>query len=302
MNLKPRLTKYSLFYIRCMYGANVYMKKKQKISELYRCAEIFDTHGHINASKWIRFVAKNLEKNKPSDYHKDYLEILDAFKSDICKDDFIKSVHAEIELILGTVLNEQREQKFNKILIQSWPLIHNWRQTQDNINSIQRLLITGNNPDDLEKNYYVLLFIYMLEVEGSFDDIIRTLYILALASRKRRIQYQKIFNKRLCDIKTEFINLGFSDILLRRWDDGHLRNSIAHARFSFDKQTGKMNFIDIHPWSNKKVYDESFSIKDFSEKLRMIAEVSHIFTDFIMLLRILDLIKYKWVVKSKQFG
>jgi len=84
------------------------------------------------------------------------------------------------------------------------------------------------------------------------------------------------------------------------WEDGHLRNSIAHARFSFDKETGKMNFVDILPWTNKTVYSESFSLQEFSQRMKMIAEVSHIFTDFIMLLRILDLIKHKWVGKPKK--
>jgi len=100
-------------------------KKKQLIKELRHCAEIFDVHGHSNTSSWIRFVTKNLEENWPSDYHKDFLEILDAFKSDICKDDFSKRIHDQIELILGMAINVQRERRFNKILVQSWPLIHN---------------------------------------------------------------------------------------------------------------------------------------------------------------------------------
>lgn len=201
---------------------------------------------------------------------------------------------------MGTVLTVKRERRFNKILIQSWPLIHSWRKTRENISSILRLFIEKDKLNIVEKKFYALLFIYLLEVEGSFDDIIRTLYILALASRNRRIQYQKIFNKKLSEIKTDLVQLGFSDIFFMGWEDGHLRNSIAHAHFSFDKETGKMNFVDIRPWTNETVYNEFFSLQEFSQRMKMIAEVSHIFTDFIMLLRILDLIKHKWVGKPKK--
>jgi len=84
------------------------------------------------------------------------------------------------------------------------------------------------------------------------------------------------------------------------WEDGHLRNAFAHAHFSFDRETRKINFVDILPWINKTVYDESFTLQEFSQKLKMVAEVSHIFTDFIVLLRILDLIKHKWVGKPRK--
>lgn len=276
------------------------MKKKQRIDELKLCANIFELHGHVNTSSWIRFVTKNLEENRISDYHKDYLEILYAFKSDVSKDDFSRSIHDEIDLILGTALNVQRERRFNRILVQSWPLIHNWRKTRDNINSIRENLMGNEKADAVEKNFYVLLFLYLLEVEGSFDDIIRTIYILVLASKNRRINYQRIYNKRLREVKTELVKLGFSNTFFRGWEDGHLRNAIAHARFSFDKETGKMNFVDIIPGTNKIVYNKDFTFQEFAQRGKMVVVVAHIFTSFIMLIRILDLVKYKWVGKPQK--
>ncbi len=271
------------------------MKKRITIiNELRISSQIFNIHGHDKTSQWIKFIANNLENDSTSDYKQDFFDTLDAYKSDICKDEYSEKVYEEINLILGTSLNVQRESKFHKILLESYPLFKNLSPTSKKINKIGELFLEEYNSGAIEKSFYLSTFTYLLQVEGSYDDIIRILYILILASKNKKIQYEKIFNMKLGDIKRSFRKHGYSDIIFLAWDNGHLRNAIAHARFNFDIKTDKMSFSDFNLRKNKEVYNKSYNLQDFSKKILMIDIVYHIFSDFIILLRIFDNIKHKW--------
>lgn len=267
--------------------------KKQIVKELRLSADLFKSHGHIYTSRWITFIADNYEKNRLTDYQKDYRDVLDAFKSEVCKDDFTKKVHNEIDRVLGTALNVQREAGFNKILLKTYALIHDYVVIRKNIMSINQMLSEKYETGDIEKSFYVLCFQYLLEIEAGFENIIRVLYALVQSAKREHIIYREIFTKPLKDIEKE---MG-SEVFFLGWDNGHLRNAIAHAHFTFDEKEKRMNFVDTKPWNNKKVYEKSLSFEEFRRKGKMISEVTHIFIDYIMLIRLLDLIKHKWIGK-----
>lgn len=268
--------------------------KKQTLLELRQSAEFFESHRHTNTSSWIRFIANNYEKNQLSDYYKDYLDVLDAFKIEVGTDDFTKKVYKEIDSILWTAINIQREFRFNKILLETYPLIYDYIKVQNNIRKITEIYIEKYKSGDIEKSFYILSFLYLLEVESAFENVVRVLYALNLAAQNKVIKFQNIFTKPLKQIKEEFS----SETLFLGWDDGHLRNAIAHAHFIFDDKNKRMNFFDVFQLENKIVYNKSYSLEEFSQKAKMIGEVTHIFIDYIFLLRILDLIKHKWVHKK----
>jgi hypothetical protein len=257
------------------------MKHKiQTVQELKQSAGFFKSHGHVNTSRWISFIADNYERNQLSDYYKDYLDVLDAFKSDVCRDNFTRKV--------------QRESHFNKILLKTYPLIHDYVDVQKNIRKITEIFQEKYKSGDIEKSFYILSFLYLLEVESGFENIIRVIYALNLAAQDKPIRYEELFTKRLKEIQRELD----SKVFFLGWEDGHLRNAIAHAHFKFDENENKISLFDIDPWQNRRTYEKSFSFGDFIQKARMIGEVTHIFIDYIVLLRIMDLIKHKWLRKK----
>jgi len=269
--------------------------RTRTVQELKQSAEFFESHRHINTSRWIRYIADNYERNQLSDYYKDYLDVLDAFKSDVCKDDFTRKVHDEMSLVLGTAIKVQRELRFNKILLRTYPLIHEYVEIQENVRKITEIFREKYKSGDIEKSFYILSFLYLLEVESGFENVVRILYALVLAAQNKSIRYKEIFAKRLKGIQRE---LG-SEVFFLGWDDGHLRNAIAHAHFKFDENEKRMSFFDIDPVENRKLYEKSLNFEEFTQKARMIGEVTHIFIDYIMLLRIMDLIKHKWLRKKQ---
>ena len=266
--------------------------KKQTVQELRQSAETFQSHGHTNTASWIGFIADNYEQNRLSDYHKDYLDVLDAFRSEVGRDDFTREVHDEIGHVLEKAIQVQRESRFNKILLETYPLIHEYVEVRNNIIKITEILTEKYRSGDIEKSFYVLSFLYLLEVESGFENVVRTLYALELATQKQPIQYEKVFTKHLKQIKKEID----SKTLFLGWEDGHLRNAIAHAHFTFNEKDKRMNFFDIY--KNRRIYEESFSLEEFRQKAKMIGEVTHIFIDYIMLLRLLDLIRHKMIRKT----
>jgi hypothetical protein len=274
---------------------NKRLSKTEIVEDLKKTAEIFDGHRHFSTSKWVRYIARNLEEDQFSDYKKDFFDVMDAFKNDVCMGNPVSGkIFSEIESVLGIALS-QGTTRFHETLLQSYPLIQNWRKLRENAASINKIFLEKYSSHNFEECYYLSLFMYLLEVEGSFDDIVRILYILVLAAKnEKQIDYQQIFNKKLSDVKKDLVSLGFSDVFFNGWDDGHLRNAIAHAHFSFDEKTQTMTFSDFTPWDNKQVYEKSFTLDDFLQKAKMIADVAHIFTDFIILLRVWDIIKFKW--------
>jgi hypothetical protein len=275
------------------------MRKSQIVEQLLRISKVFISHGHTKTSKWIDFIAENVNNDGPSDYLQDYKDVVQSLETEISTNRTSRQIQEEISRIIGTKLyadaiakNVPESPSFSKVLLDSEGSLQRWGMTLDHLGTIEEFAIRTYKEGRIKESFYLLCFSYMLDIGGSYEEILRILYCLTLTSRNLTMP-KDIFNRRLRNrkgtgIEDEMKRLGVSDALFKFYFHGHLRNSIAHSRFSYDISTQRMSFYDI---------SEGFRIRlSFMELVEIshgIREVSHIFTDYIHLLRIRDLIKSK---------
>ncbi len=78
-------------------------------------------------------------------------------------------------------------------------------------------------------------------------------------------------------------------VLFDGWEDGHVRNAIAHCRFWYDEKERKMRFSDFNP-KTKQRWEKSFSIEEFGELYHRLDDTCHIFIHLLFLLRVAQLV------------
>ncbi len=168
-----------------------------------------------------------------------------------------------------------------------FPLFESISNSAKNIDVIGSVFLQA--PElTLKKRYYGICILYLLHVEGIFDDSMRILYVLKKAADGQDVSLKKVLKKSLSGLRRQFRQMG-AGLLFDGWNK-HLRNAIAHAHFWYNDRTQKMSFQDIHPVTGKVVYDEDLNYKDFAEYYSKIDDVCSLMDHFFMLIRIRDLI------------
>jgi hypothetical protein len=111
------------------------------------------------------------------------------------------------------------------------PLFENRRKSEDTIRQIASLFRGGTNP---YQRFLLLCFAYVMAFEGVFDETARFILILAGISRRQTISYSDIAELSYSAIRTrlEAIDQDSARVIFKG-DEYHLRNSIAHGRFSY---------------------------------------------------------------------
>jgi hypothetical protein len=124
-------------------------------------------------------------------------------------------------------------------------LFESRRKSEDTIRQIASLFRAGTNP---YQRFLLLCFTYVMAFEGVFDETARFILILAGISRRQTISYSDIAELSYSVIRTRLE--AFDQDLARVIFEGHenhLRNSIAHGRFSYQAARDTMIFEDLDP-------------------------------------------------------
>ncbi|MBI2184323.1 MAG: hypothetical protein HYU39_05115 [Thaumarchaeota archaeon] len=134
--------------------------------------------------------------------------------------------------------------------------------------TVNRIMRAFQTKIDREQMYYADCLLYLLLVEGVYDENMKILYSQWKAAKGEMVDPNELANKNLGDIMAEMTKDGF-DPLFRGWKK-HLRNSIAHARFAFDPVSGKITFKDGEYDKSERKWVENFSeeltVQEFEEK------------------------------------
>jgi len=99
-----------------------------------------------------------------------------------------------------------------------------------------------SRPFTRKQRYYGACIVYLMYVEGVFGETIRFLYILRHAADGVDKGVIDADLQSLREIRKYFKSKMGSDILFHGWENGHLRNAIAHLRLKYDENAKKMNF------------------------------------------------------------
>jgi len=239
--------------------------------------------------RWLDYLYKNVEEGNPSDYLQDWRDLVSAYEKDIGRyGEFPLKIYKQINHIFAFVLNIDIN-KFSALLEEAYPFFEDWRKTQENLIKISQ--ITKEDVVSMEPaaRYYLFCFTYLIAIEGSYENWIKILYYLLYNFMEGNITFNRVDKMSLRRITRWMINHEVDNILFEAYEDGHLRNAIAHAHFEYDESENKMLFIDYY--RGEVTYRKELNLRDFEKNLQNIFIIPDICTNMIMLLRILDVVR-----------
>ncbi len=140
--------------------------------------------------------------------------------------------------------------------------------------------------------FYGMCINYLMNAEGMFDQGVRTLLGLLMLAKGTPIPVDTLNEMDLKDVQEKLGGAGvLTEVLFDGWEQGHVRNSIAHCRFRYDETQAKprMHFRDYNV-KTKQTWEKYFTIEQFSELSLKLDDVCHIFIHILFLLRIAQLV------------
>ena len=125
------------------------------------------------------------------------------------------------------------------------PLFESRRRAEDTIREIAGL---SKGASTNYQGYLLVCFSYVMSMEGVFDETARFILILANLGRGTVVNYSAAQNDSWSTLKNKLQPFG-NDFVRVIFDghENHLRNSIAHARFTYDLKKNTITFEDFDP-------------------------------------------------------
>ncbi len=177
-------------------------------------------------------------------------------------------------------------------------------------NSIYRLI---DKTDDHMEKFFLGCYQYLVAVDGVFDQTIRALYVLAsifykepktLANSRsldvehrddRRTRNEEDRNRRENWSLRAWLELylgGYekADALYEGYNS-NLRNSIAHANFSYNKETKKITFRDFDRDGRPSCEPFNLELNELFDRINKVMSVSNYTSHFLAFLAVNDLVK-----------
>lgn len=240
------------------------MPFKERAKELDKVATEFSLGGFPTTARWIRQLVKTLLLPRVTfgEVLEDLKDVHKTFRSEFigsnenavyrqrCFDQFES-------LILGMIDTRGHKVAF-KIFEGLLPAFESGNQALSNLAEIYLALVASGGLSE-KRRYYGLCFMYLISVEGLYDENIRALYILKRATKGVDIDYEKIQEKSLKFFKKKLGLVFFEGY------NNRIRNAIAHARFRFDEKKNKMVFKD-RATKCQPEFSETLSLREFGIK------------------------------------
>ena len=128
------------------------------------------------------------------------------------------------------------------------PNIETRRKAEINIKNVVSVF---KNTSDMYERMLLLSFVYLMAVEGVYDQSIRVVYVLASHAGGNPMSFPTPHAMSLSSLQSELgqmSNLRNTDVLFNGYEN-HLRNAIAHSYLTFNPTNQKMGFEDYQPGS-----------------------------------------------------
>jgi len=265
---------------------------KRRKEDLLQMSAFFKEGNYVETSSRIEKIVRFLEMTKldTSRFKAELVDVISNFRREFTQNNkFRQECFQQIESIIASALLEQKSGFYNKLL-ELYPLIRSLREPSQNIDTIKKVFLNLDARKFERERFYGLCFLYLIVIEGIYDEWMRILYALKMAAEGINVSLNDVRKKTLWDIRGEFRKVGVSDILFEGWEEKNIRNAIGHARFSYDENTKQMTFVNIGPRTGIEKYRRSFTYNEFVETGLKVELVYYISEHILFLLRIWDLI------------
>lgn len=239
--------------------------------------------GLSKTAQWVEFLLTNLLEGNPSNYEEDFNDIESSFTNELRR---VGSYPITSFLYIRGIFLRAVKKELKPLLENVFPYIDDYMKSWKNVTSLQDIV---NNPDlNKREKYYLHCFIYLLVVEGLFRPWIRILYYLLYNVEKGEIKLEQISDDNIRNLIIYMENKGVASVIFEPYQNGYLRNAIAHSHFTYNEETEKMLF---ECWSGSELkWSNEYTIDEFIRETFKITMFSDLCLDMIFLLRLHDLL------------
>lgn len=235
------------------------MGLSERADELNRLSKRFEK-SFPHTSKWVKRLSEDmlLPKVTLGEVKNDWNDVKQAFKNEFVGSDDNWKYREKCYLALEKTMNDmiekvgpKSEETFDKIV----PALETGTEALSNLKRIYRELVASKNLSESGR-YYSICFMYLVLVEGVYDENIRMLYTFRKATEGVSIDYEEIKDRGIGSFKK-----GLDPIFFEGYND-RIRNAIAHAGFNYDDTSKVMSFRDRADRARSE-YSKSLSLKKF---------------------------------------
>jgi len=218
---------------------------EKRKEDLLKISAFFKKGDYVETSSRIEKIVRYLETTKldESRFKNEWINSIGTFRREFTQSVVLKQLvpnvdayFQQIEDIIVTSIVKQKAEFYSKLL-ELYPLIRSLREPSQNIETLKKIFIEERRSE--RERFYGLCFIYLIVVEGIYDEWMRILYALKMAAEGVNVDLNNVRKKTLWNIREGLRKVGVSDILFEGWEENNIRNAIGHARYSYDENTKK---------------------------------------------------------------
>jgi hypothetical protein len=245
---------------------------------------IYSAQGFPKTGQLLLQLAEVVERGEDVKRQSVFDQIAPTFRTEYGIDsDFLTPFDFIDGILIDSVLN--KVVGFADKLLELKPLLDSMQKAANVMGTISTAFLKAGRLTN-EERYYAACLLHVIDVEGQFDEACRIIYVLYKASQGENISYSDVVGLRVDQLRDMMRPLsgGRSDILFLGWQEGHLRNSMAHVRLEYNAANDRMHFVDVDTRTGRQTYDQTFSFEQFSKFLHMTNGVSFVFLHLVMVL------------------
>lgn len=225
-----------------------------------------------------------MERGEDGERERVFNQIAPTFREEYCgRDGDFLALYDFIEDILIGSISTMRA-GFRDKLLELSPLLTSMRRSATVMGRIASSFLAAGRLSN-EDMYYAACLLHAMDIEGQFDEACRLIYVLFKASLGENVllsQAADLSVKDVRDLMRQPSN-GRSEILFLGWQEGHLRNCIAHMRMEYNATNGTMHFVDVNR-DGVETYNETWSYAQFVKFFHLANGVSFLFLHLVMIL------------------
>ena len=246
--------------------------------------ELYRQQGFPRTGKLLLELAQVVETGQDDKRQSVYDQIAPIYRQEYsgADRDFL-ALHDFIDGIIDAAIRANRT-GFSQKLLELSPLITSMGKAATVMGKLASLFLgAGHLPD--EQRYYAACLIHALDIEGQFDEACRLLYVLFKFSLGENVtldEARALHVRQIRDRMRQPTN-DSSEILFLGWQEGHLRNCVAHMRFEYNAINDTMHFVDVNN-SGVETYNRTSSYNEFAKFYHLANGVSLVFLHATMML------------------
>jgi len=271
------------------------------ITEAIRWAKSLDEKGYSKTAAEITSLVESLKaKENTSDFKERTLQLFDIFKEEFVEtlptgQDYRRRCFDEI---LAIVLEAfvRLDDKFRKSAQDLNRFLVRMREMDESIMPTSELFASmaskrNRSPKDNMAMFHAASYIYLIGVEGIFDELAKILYYFMIASKDHVPKHQDLEEMDVWSILKACKQIyGMTPVFLENWEEKrHIRNAIGHARARYFPTRNEVHFEDVDT-RTKQVYHKTMSVSKFLDINMEIIDTIDSFRYTISLVYILELL------------